>query len=466
MDYSDDACMNLYTAGQKSRMRALFDSSGGVRASLLNSAGCGGGGGGPTCSDGIQNGTETGVDCGGTCPPCPTSCSDNAVTLTIVLDNYPEETAWTITNDGGATVASGGTYGSSPDGSTVTEDLCLPNDCYTFTITDAYGDGICCAYGAGSYTLTGPGGTLASGGSFGASESTSFCFGGPPAPTCSDGIQNGTETGVDCGGSCPPCGGGGCTDTQIDFNNFETTWGIWNDGGSDCAAGSAFSAYANSGSSCVRLRDNTSSSVMTTDNLNLAAADEVTISFSYITNSMDNSNEDFWLQVSTDGGSSYFTVVTWALNTDFSNGVRYNESVVLTGTFGSNVRFRFRCDASSNNDQVYIDDVRIEACLNAARESEPLVASPAIDNVSLQGVSLFPNPANDVLKVKVDLQEASDVDLLVMDMAGRVVWQQSSFMDAGSQHLSIETGSWTPGMYLLQVTDRRSAEVRRFVVSH
>ena len=23
--------------------------------------------------------------------------------------------------------------------------------------------------------------------------------------TCGDGIQNGTETGVDCGGDCPPC---------------------------------------------------------------------------------------------------------------------------------------------------------------------------------------------------------------------------------------------------------------------
>ena len=27
----------------------------------------------------------------------------------------------------------------------------------------------------------------------------------PPAPTCSDGIQNQGETGVDCGGPCPPC---------------------------------------------------------------------------------------------------------------------------------------------------------------------------------------------------------------------------------------------------------------------
>jgi hypothetical protein len=30
----------------------------------------------PTCSDGIQNGTETGIDCGGTCPACAPGCSD------------------------------------------------------------------------------------------------------------------------------------------------------------------------------------------------------------------------------------------------------------------------------------------------------------------------------------------------------------------------------------------------------
>ena len=39
MDYSDDACMNLFTDGQATRMQALF-SPGGARASILNSAGC------------------------------------------------------------------------------------------------------------------------------------------------------------------------------------------------------------------------------------------------------------------------------------------------------------------------------------------------------------------------------------------------------------------------------------------
>lgn len=41
MDYTDDACMNMLSTGQKSRMRALFDAAG-ARVSLLSSNGCGG----------------------------------------------------------------------------------------------------------------------------------------------------------------------------------------------------------------------------------------------------------------------------------------------------------------------------------------------------------------------------------------------------------------------------------------
>lgn len=76
MDYSDDACMNLFTEGQSARMDALF-APGGARAGLTASNGCGAPVE-PTCEDGIQNGDETGVDCGGSnCPVCPEpTCND------------------------------------------------------------------------------------------------------------------------------------------------------------------------------------------------------------------------------------------------------------------------------------------------------------------------------------------------------------------------------------------------------
>jgi len=92
-------------------------------------------------------------------------------------------------------VASGGTYGSQPDQSTLTITECLSSGCYDFTISDAYGDGICCSYGNGSYSVTGDGSTLASGSSFTSSATTNFCVGSSPPASCDTPTGLGT-TGV------------------------------------------------------------------------------------------------------------------------------------------------------------------------------------------------------------------------------------------------------------------------------
>ncbi|EDP70931.1 putative surface protein [Flavobacteriales bacterium ALC-1] len=102
---------------------------------------------------------------------------DTTVTLSLTFDNYPEETSWQIL-DGSTAVASGGTYGSQADGSTLNINVDLPAGCYSLVVNDVYGDGMCCSYGNGSYTLTDGGTTLASGGSFTSSETTNFCVGG------------------------------------------------------------------------------------------------------------------------------------------------------------------------------------------------------------------------------------------------------------------------------------------------
>lgn len=107
------------------------------------------------------------------------SCTD--VNLSITFDRYPEDINWEITNSSNQVVASGGNYGSQADNSTLTLTECLVAGTYTFTINDTYGDGLCCQYGNGSYSLTAGSTTLASGGSFGSSENTSFTVGGTAA---------------------------------------------------------------------------------------------------------------------------------------------------------------------------------------------------------------------------------------------------------------------------------------------
>lgn len=102
-------------------------------------------------------------------------CTSNDVNLNILFDNWPQETSWDIKDSSGAVVESGGTYPGQA-GQTLSLDFTLADGTYTFTIYDAFSDGICCGFGNGAYSLTKPlcAEVLASGGEFGASESTTF----------------------------------------------------------------------------------------------------------------------------------------------------------------------------------------------------------------------------------------------------------------------------------------------------
>ncbi len=107
------------------------------------------------------------------------NCASGDLTLSITFDNYPQETSWAVTDGGGATVASESYSTANPDGSTVTETISgLAAGAYTFTMSDSFGDGMCCGFGNGSYTLSSSSGTIVSGGEFGSSETTDFCIEG------------------------------------------------------------------------------------------------------------------------------------------------------------------------------------------------------------------------------------------------------------------------------------------------
>jgi hypothetical protein len=102
------------------------------------------------------------------------------VTVNLTTDQYGSETSWTIKNAAGTTVASGTGFGPDLGAAGVTvrtpvQANLTPNTCYTFEILDSFGDGICCQYGDGGYTiLDASGATLASGGTFGDSEQKVF----------------------------------------------------------------------------------------------------------------------------------------------------------------------------------------------------------------------------------------------------------------------------------------------------
>ncbi|PTX60362.1 putative secreted protein (Por secretion system target) [Kordia periserrulae] len=458
MDYSDDGCMNLFTAGQKARMRAVLD-AGGIRRSLALSDKCSGTPPPPpTCDDGIQNGDETGVDCGGTsCAPCQSSCSENEVTLTITFDNYPEETSWSLVTDGGTTVASNGYSAANPDGSTVTETLCLPNDCYTFVINDAYGDGICCSYGNGSYTLTGPDGVIKSGGSFGNSETTDFCLGStpPPGPTCDDGIQNGDETGVDCGGTfCAPCQTG---TTVLHEGYFETGLDGWQDGGSDCFRYNG--SFSFEGIYSIRLRDNSgTASAMTSEAFDLRGFDQVEFNFFFYPNSMET-GEDFFIRYF--DGSSWSTIASYASGSSFTNGNFYTATVTLSSSqvnFASNARFRVQCDASNNSDQVYIDQVTITGIAGTTRTKADGVQLLRTGPPSATNGDTLITPTLTRGDITVNLASFNlKSSYRILNLLGQTV-KEGNLKDG-----RLNVSELKAGVYMLEVQDEEETIIQKFV---
>jgi hypothetical protein len=250
-----------------------------------------------------------------------------------------------------------------------------------------------------------------------------------------------------CGG-----GGGGCTYGAVNSSNFDSGWGIWTDGGTDCARINN-ATYANSPNFSIRLRDNTSTSVMSTTNQNWTNYDEITVNFSYISVSFEN-GEDFWVQKSTNGGSTYTTVGDFNAGTEFVNGVRASGQVIIPGPFTSTSRLRFRADASDDDDQVYIDDVVITGCLqnfngnpNDRRGDD--TGAAALNLPGITDLRTGPNPASDVYRIQFSAEAALEAQLTVTDLAGRTVLQNRLQATEGPNQFNIPVSALSNGLYVV-----------------
>lgn len=78
-------------------------------------------------------------------PVAPEYFATTTVTFKLLRDRYGKETRWNLKNSAGQVIKSGAysdTPAGQPDPSLITQTWTLPLDCYVFTISDDYGDGL------------------------------------------------------------------------------------------------------------------------------------------------------------------------------------------------------------------------------------------------------------------------------------------------------------------------------------
>ncbi|MBK8348924.1 MAG: T9SS type A sorting domain-containing protein [Saprospiraceae bacterium] len=464
MDYSNDDCMNLFTAGQKTRMLSLF-APGGFRKSITQSKGC------------------------GTVPVISEYCEKISVQMT--LDNYPQETSWEIKDKKGVVILKSRNYLSTEKNKSVKLDSCLTVGCYDFIINDVYSDGICCKYGQGNYKVYAADKLIAEGGSFGKSAMHSFCIesktptctdgikngsetgidcGGIlclPCPSCTDGIKNGTETNIDCGGpDCPPCvtlpdGTGTSSGTNLTGAFFEQGWDNWTGGATDTER--YLGDFSWEGDHSIMIRDNSGEeSAITSPEVDIRSFSKIKIDFSFYAYSMEK-GEDFFLQYY--DGNKWNTLRTYVSETDFYNNNFYEVVYTLdssTQTFAQKSKFRFMCDASTNADQIYLDAIKITGISADNREKyEP-------DNISTVGhylgeipvfkadLKIFPNPSQDIVHIQSNVEMIS---YKILDMTGKILIEQ----DVNDDHTKADISLLESGFYLLNIQTDETIISKRLI---
>ncbi|MDJ0839892.1 MAG: endonuclease [Acidobacteriota bacterium] len=171
--------------------------------------------------------------------------------------------------------------------------------------------------------------------------------------------QTDTPGAVNAGQTMSGSGGSGSSWTVLETTDFESgSMSPYSDGGSDARISSNDSAYAHGGTYCVRLRDNsgTASSIYHTNGQDYSAYSEIKIELWFYARSME-SGEDFFVEFW--DGSQWNVVGNYVVNTDFNNGEFSNKEIIVNSGIGAANKIRFRCDASANNDYIYLDDVVI-----------------------------------------------------------------------------------------------------------
>jgi hypothetical protein len=210
----------------------------------------------------------------------------------------------------------------------------------------------------------------------------------------------------------------------ITFDNFESGMGSYTDGGADMSRYTG-GTHAHQGVAAADIQDNSgvASSFYHTASYNVTGYQTLEVDFWFKMVSMET-NEDFWVQFF--DGTTWRTVATFARAGSIQNNTFYHQVVTIsrsTYNFPTNAKLRFMCDASADNDDVYIDEIEFRGLPSGAflaKGGNSLSATEALP-ASFRLHQNYPNPFNPSTSIAFDLPEAGNVTVKIFNTAGQEV---------------------------------------------
>jgi hypothetical protein len=274
------------------------------------------------------------------------------------------------------------------------------------------------------------------------------------APTCTDGIQNGTETGVDCGGSCSACL------TQINLPiNFEgntTNYTVTDFGGN---ASSLVVDPTNASNMVIRSIKTSGSALWAGTTMSTPAGFSSTIPFTasnrkvYVNVWSPDAGIPVRLKVEVAGNPTQScetqtntTVVGWQMmEFDFNN--QASGTAAFNSAFNFNMMsifFNFGTDGATAGEKTYyFDNVSYGAALASASFEEAKIA-------------MYPNPVSSSLSIS-SLENLDTISIY------NVIGQEVMNLKVNDSNVVINVSNFQNGIYIVKAFSEGKVSTSKFI---
>ncbi len=150
--------------------------------------------------------------------------------------------------------------------------------------------------------------------------------------------------------------------------------------------------------------------------------------------------------------------MSWAnfsMNLNYMDSLNYPDSCMIV--------LQASGATPTNNDYLWVDNLAFTGTVAVSTNTVSTVGVKEVSSTSLN-LSLFPNPVNDVLQIKLSLTQPQPITFEMIDVTGKVLYVRTKDAFEGELNEKIDVRNFPKGTYLIKITGKNSFETKKIVI--
>ena len=144
---------------------------------------------------------------------------------------------------------------------------------------------------------------------------------------------------------------------------------------------------------------------------------------------------------------------------DSSDWTTVHITNITNAFFTGEFKFKFNFENDGGNN-FYLDNIN----LYEGSASDDIIAAGIEDLNSFEQFILYPNPTDNELNVRFNIQESNAVQVSIQDLQGKLIQGHKIQAISGSNVIMMNTEELAPGVYFLKLQSNQGLKIEQFIV--